>query len=1009
MIAREPEARVTGPESRILAFVLLAAAAVLALYFGHSVLRTWTFDGLSWRARSLGDTWPLLCLVSLGLFVVVACLPGKLPWSERLGALTLALLGWSLGVVSMVSLPDFAAAADLGAGPLLRPYYLALILGSGAFALGRSPWQLGLPLGERALLLYTFWCTANGKLFAREANPGFALINLAGLVTVVLLASGLSPQAIWRAARARLGTWPLALFVALPVWWFFAAVMASSREPALHLAWRLGVAALVALVAVGSLGQGEERTRRTARRLFGALVLGLGVVLVGGLLGIVEAAGHEPLELVLASRLRLLGLHPNLGAALFAAGLPLAFGWIFAGATPFQALSTRRRFVGSLLVAGAVLVLFLSGSRASSLGAVVGFVAFIVWFATPLAERTGPRLWIALGLLGVLAVALFLSPLGDGVRAVLDAKAETQSALGQRWHIWRMSGAALAEHPLTGLGPLGFSGHAQYAQASYYDGTSQTLHTHNLFLAASEGAGWIGLGLFVGFLGGLFEVLRRAVSASPRGHRDRALSAAVFAAVLALLACNQLDLGQSQMTFLPLLFWSALTIGGLQRAAPARASGSANTWWMPALGLLLIWPAVGATLVGLGQRNAAQLAAFDGDAERATEIYSALRSPLFLADDLELGRRLTVAARRSGNLAGELQLHAEVAAAAPDSPLAARRLAKALVSAGRYRLGGEAAARAYALDPRGENAAPTRMLEAWAALGMGDRERGVALFVEALAGGATVPGELRASLDGLLGNVDLLELLHGVGASIVAQASTDEVTARRRLAGLQTAFRDQGDPAAALPYLRGVIEASAQPIRATYYQEIVLLRSLGREDEARAVWLASPFRDEVNFREFFAGLDASESGTLDEGSVGAALDIFFIADRLKARHLALALELAAVGDFDAAHGALDRALFNASDANDRVDLVLDYMRAAGGDRAERSWQLATYLARASVAKKRARDIGSMVAALETSLETFGSAADALDAVEGELGSLGPVEETLRVAVQRLTQTNEAGR
>ncbi len=68
-------------------------------------------------------------------------------------------------------------------------------------------------------------------------------------------------------------------FTALPIWWFVAASFARHREPALHLAWRLGLAALVALVAVGSQVDDDTQSSKKCltRGLFGALVLGLGV------------------------------------------------------------------------------------------------------------------------------------------------------------------------------------------------------------------------------------------------------------------------------------------------------------------------------------------------------------------------------------------------------------------------------------------------------------------------------------------------------------------------------------------------------------------------------------------------------------------------------------------------------------------------------------------------------------------------------------------------------------
>jgi len=996
--------------SQRLVQVVLLLAATLALYFGYQTLVAWTFDGLALGARSMTDTWPALALGTLVFAIGLCLLPGQ-SIAERFESFALAAIAWSMGLAVLAGLPDFASAAALGGGPILRPFYLVLMLGCTWFAFGGPlPKRRLFAFGtrERALLLFTFLGTANGKLFAREANPGFALLSLSAIVAMALMARGRGPREIFAVASARLGRFTLGIFAALPIWWFVAAANASSREPALQLAWRLAMAALVALVAVGSFGlldrsgQSEERARHTARRVFGALVLGLGVVLIGAFLGVVEAAAFEPLERVLGSRLRVLGLHPNLGAALFAAGLPLSFGWIFSGASPFKTLSKERRLTGSFLFAGAVLVLYLSGSRASSLGAVIGLIAFGVLFGSALATKIGPRTWIGGGVLVAVCFALFLSPLGADLRGALDAKALTQSALGQRWHIWRMAGAAVGDHPWTGLGPLGFNGHAQYALSSYYDGTPQTLHTHNIFVAAAEGAGWIGLVLFGLFTGALLEALRRAIASSPRGHRDRAQSAAVFAAVLALLACNQLDLGQSQVTFIPLLFWSAITMAGLQSPKTFDVKTARSSWLVPAGLLLLVWPASGSTLIGLGRRIDSQVLAGGGKPMKAARVLESLRAPWFFADDIEVTRRLAAIARKSGDSARELAIFGEVALERPDSQLAVSRYAEALLNAGDFERGLAASQRALDLDPFGPSAAKQRRQMAWALMGLGQPKKGVDLLMEALLGGAGLPARLARQLDELTGGMDLVGRLDAVGDDVIASAHEDEVGARRKLAGLVNAFGTLGAQDHAVPILRGVIDASEAPVRATYYQLIGLLIELDREPEALDVLATSPFANDVNMREIFAGL--SQAGdTLGSATDGEVLDVFFTAGRLKQSYFDSALDLAFRGESDLAQHELERALYNASDGSERVSLMVNYIQGAGGDAGRRQWQMRQYLERASVLKKHALDIKTMANVLGIAATNQAEGAE----LESQLGtaaeSMGPIAATFRAALGQVKE------
>ena len=992
--------------SRGLALVVIAFSSALALWFGYEALVEWTYRGLMPGARDMLGTWPMWFYASLVLGAVAAV---AVAWRgasamERLaaglGTFALVSVGWSLCVLSASELPAFASAADLGNGPVLIPLYVALSFVCVAVA---TVWPRGLALGERALLLFVLWGACNGKLFSVDVMSGFGLTQLGGMVAIVLMCAGHSLRNLWANASARLGRGTLVVFVALPIWWLLAALDAD-RAAALQLVWRIWIAALVTLVALGTPWRDPMAT---GRRVFGALLAGLGLVLVATWLGLAEATAIEPWSAVLNSRLRVLGLHPNLGAALFAAGLPLAMGWLGFGGRrwaqrtaaegtplPAESVTLWMRLGACLLIAGAVAVLHLSGSRASMLGALAGLVVLGLAWGTPLFARVGLRAWIGVFALAGLAVLLLVSPLGDGLRATLDAKANTQSAIGQRWHIWRMAGTAVREAPLFGLGPSGFAGHAQYAQPSYYDGTSQVLHTHNVFLAAAEGAGWIGLILFCAFLIGLLEGLRRAALRVPRQ------GAALLAAVLALLVCNQLDLGQSQTTMIPYFFWAAAICAGLwsgahlpaARAAEVRASALL----VPLLLLALFWPSTASILVAdMRLKESGQLISRNQD-QAGIKLLEGLLSPLFLVNENLVSQRLTGWARRERNGDAELRFCQMTLDKDTQTPVLKRRYAQALVHWGHFEEGVAMARQALAADPYGEDADAMRVLIAWGEIGAGDASVGMRHLAEALVGGAHLPDALDRRLDGKDFNASMLTELHQLGAEIVAEASVDELRARRRLAGLTDAFREFGDASGAVPYVQGVIDNSAHPIRATYYQLIVLLRSLGRDEQAREVWKASPFADEVNFQAVFAGLDEAADTTGE--MTGAELDLFFTAGRLVQRHMARARELAQVGDIQASRMALRRALYNSTDEAARVGFVLEFMHYGMRSKDDRLWQVRRYLERASVVRKRTRDRATLNDVINLAAAEWGSKEAVYAALGSDVNGLGVIGETLRGVV-----------
>jgi O-antigen ligase/tetratricopeptide (TPR) repeat protein len=698
---------------------------------------------------------------------------------------------------------------------------------------------------------------------------------------------------------------------------------------------------------------------KAIRTVFGALALGFGAALAAGCVGVIEALPYCTLEEVLQSRLRILGLHPNLGAALVGIGLCVTVGWTLMGEAPGASqaqrgiVGTKRRAIGSLLLAVGGVALYLTGSRAGGLGALVGLGTLIVLLKSRLLPRLTGRVLIGLTGIGAVLFLLFLTPLGDGVRESLDAKSQTQSALGQRWHIWKMAAAATMDHPVTGIGGLGFSAHAQYAQPSYYDGTTQTFHTHNILLAAASGAGLPGLLLFLGWLVGFFHL---GLSACRRATADRPLFVALVAASFGLLVSNLFDLGQSQLTLLPLFFWLSASLFGakllglqpatssskeanlskdkaepLETGPPLKALKMAP--FLPLAALFALWPMSVANLAGKGLLDSAGGYALAGDLNA-----SAARVELSLMRSLSPER--TKARSQLDNQYKRLKLTelrlsslARWTEETPESALPWRIYGEALLESRRYSRAQVVLAESSRLDPFGASMGRTSMLRAWAALESGDLDAASQYLLAGFRGAAKPPAGMgkRREAKGVVflgGGLELRlgDLLADLGAQLVELAKTDQVRARRDLTGLIEGFRFDGNLAAASKWIEGVIDASPAPIRATYFQWIELELEVGNEDAARSIFEGMELGGETYRQDLFLGLVDKKSGDPDPIDIGASdLDIFFMAGRLFDSRLKLAIHLGKEAKVEESLHELQRALFDCRSEATRARICSDYL------------------------------------------------------------------------------------
>ena len=829
------------------------------------------------------------------------------------GGLVLALFALVLCMEGTAHLPAIASAKDFGAGPMLGTTYLFLPLPLAAFALAGG--RFTLP--QRALAMAGIWVTGNGKLFHGSLVPGFALVLGALLFVAVILSQGESISGLWKRWRGAFGGPMGALFLVLPLWWLLAGYLGDDQSVGLRVGMRLLVPAVLAVTMVRSLD------RRGETCLLGGLIFGLLVALVQAAAGAIEASGAYPWSVVLSSRLRILGLHPNLGGALLAMGLPLALAWSRTG----KGGKGAQRVLGLTLFLATAFALYQTGSRASLVAGAVG--AAFLWVL--LRFRSKQRFaWVlpAGAVAAVVGLALFASPLGDPLRERLEAMAYTQSALGQRWHIWKMAWDATLSEPIFGVGPLSFHALAAFAEPSYFDGTSQTLHTHNIFLSASAGAGLVGLGIFVAWCLGVFEFGRR-VLLREKGS-GRVLPAAMVSTLVVLALCSQLDLGQSQVSFLPMFAWLALGVlaSRLSGTIAARESHAESVGTYSVLALLL-WPAMGSTLLGFSMLASGNADLDSGNFPRAQTKFELATGPFGHVRPGAGDRAMARLYQLKQDRAGKISVWKDAVQARPLHAASWYSLAEAMMGAGQFDEAGIAIDRAIQLDPRGLDTARMWMLAAHAARETGKRKRARTSLEHAIAGGQGLRAGMPTTKDAtgavifLVGRqpgnrLPLDSILDTLGERMVATGATDPIASRRLMAGLVQACRNNNDLEAALAWAQTSYDSLATPPRSNFVVIFDLLRELDRESEAQAAWAASPFADD---RDLISLYGSGEN----QGPKNLSLDIFFAAGDLHQYHLADALAHLKSGNFEAAHAELSRSLYNALTNRIRFDNTLAYL------------------------------------------------------------------------------------
>jgi O-antigen ligase len=997
-----PTALGLGPTALALACGLLAAA------YGLHCLAVRIGLGTVPHSSRWGEAEPLAALLALLAIALLALLRRADP-----RCLAGALLAHGLGTSALLELPTSAANFWFGDGPHLGPWLLGGATLLGLYLVGgprtHSP-------AARLAVLAVLAATANGRLWSREGDGVFAL--QAAAVLLLTLELGRAPlRPLTRRAR-----WAVALGACFLLWVIAAALLGEFPGQGLRVASRVAVGALLAYALQRVL---DERGRRA---VLWALLAGVALALLAAAAGLAEAAAVEGLERVLRSRLRVFDMHPNGIGPLFAVGTVLAIGALL---EPRRSGGAARggMVVLALLCATA---LFLTQSRASALGAGCGLLAvFVVRFA-PLPRSAWPTL--AAVVLPPLAALLFLlSPAAAPLLAQLEQATTVNSALGQRVHLWRMALAAIADSPWFGVGPNQYAAHARFARPSFYDGSDQTLHPHNLPLGLAEGAGLPALLLAAALFVVLLEAARRAARRADRAG-ERGSIAAVTGAVLALLAANQLDLGQSQSTFVPLLFWIGL--GWLSSAAggaPQETRPRRWTAWAvaPAAVLLVLQPLAAAAL-----RDAARVRYERGELDAALELYlDAVRLDPADLSAAPVAAKLSTALGR-GELALELrELHASKA---PSRAPGWLKLAHEYVQRGQIEAAEVALQRAVAADPRGSSRGDFCVLRAELCLSRSDLAAAEEQLVRAVWLQARPwsdlpleetapqpgdgPGARHLAFRAANGQTLALDgVLERVGEELLSSAATDPVAAQRALIPVVQGYRFQQRPQRALHWLRAHGSAvDGRRIPSVVAVELDTLLQLQRPDEVLAVAAelervhGAAVRDSASFAMRTArarALLGDQGGALAETDRALHLlrgeDVFFVAGEYSAL-LALHAELLrATGNWPAAARALGRAQRDQREVGPRIELAQEHWRAAT-DAAAGPEALVAALERLVVplaAERGARPEKVRAAAMDQraqrALRAAGGEAERLEALaRRRLRSLGSAAREFLAALER---------
>ena len=502
-----------------------------------------------------------------------------------------------------------------------------------AVALLRAPDRGALGRGLAAALLVAALLGERGV----PADPGL-VVALLGLT--LLVAAPLRPGATAAALAAA------CLLLALPG-------LLGTVYP--HGAWLwllFTLPALGLLLLLPALFPG--------RRAAGAALVLLGATAAFALLSLVSyadlAEGLDlPLSALAGTRLRVMGLHPNLAVPLLVAAslVGAALAWERPG---------RPRWIALACLAPTLAALACVRSRTGLLALLLGA---LLLGSSRLPRRLAP--W-APRLAALAVAALLLLPLvGLGeTRITARTGSMVSKAASFRSAMWELGRDTLAAAPWHGFGPGTLLVQGRFALAGPLDGHAKDDHPHSVVLAVGEAFGWPGLAA----LALLFVAALRAPRAGDR------LGAGLQAALLAVFAADAVDLGGAQNTLFPAAVRILLGLAeARRREEPAPAAAPARAGTRPLATLVAV------LLVGFG------LLSFAGSAskrqalqriEHGEDAGAALaRAARLLPLDPEVPELAARAAQSQHDRTGRVESLERARALLPDSSGLAQALAAA--------------------------------------------------------------------------------------------------------------------------------------------------------------------------------------------------------------------------------------------------------------------------------------------------------------------------------------------
>jgi tetratricopeptide (TPR) repeat protein/O-antigen ligase len=499
--------------------------------------------------------------------------------------------------------------------------WLAAVLTAWVFvdaALGNPPSAGASTFGNPPELAIAWMLAALGFswMLARARDRG-ALAR--GLTLVLLIATILGQRAVPSATGLRLLLMAMTVLVAAPLLHFGSAARATlialglalpavltsgfPQGGVLWLGFVLPPAALALLVPALFPGH-------AAGRVIFWLVAATGMLCLASLASYLTLAkGLDlPLTALASTRLRVLGLHPNLAVPHLVTTIVLgtALAWRTVGG-----LYRRRTLIALLpVIAALYFVRSRTGMAAAGLGLGLIVLAQLPWSWAPWARR----------LAGLAVLALLLYPATQMSESGITRRSSDMvvKAMSFRSAMWQVGRDTFSAAPWQGFGPGSNRVQSAHARSGSLDGMPRDDHPHNVVLAVGVALGWpglIGLALLVGLS------LRR-----PRGAG--LLTDGALAALIAVWAADAIDMGGAQNTLYPALVFlllglreaTSIDTSPAPGAAPVRSAAPARI----VLVVAVLCALLGATGL-LSQRALTRaetlverIAAMD-EADRATE------------------------------------------------------------------------------------------------------------------------------------------------------------------------------------------------------------------------------------------------------------------------------------------------------------------------------------------------------------------------------------------------------